>query len=129
MNDNEMNLFLTEIGGLKHYFSGTKIISLKGFGIGNGWYGLIKETIEKLIANGWNREILDIKEKFGGLRFYINDGNEKLFKIIENSENKSYRICEITGKKGKLRKDITWIKTLCDEEYEKITNKIKENEK
>ena len=32
-------------------------------------------------------------------------------------------ICEATGKPGKLRNDLGWWRTLCDEEYDKIKNK------
>jgi hypothetical protein len=75
---------------------------------------------------GWDKQVTQVKEKFGGLRFYINEGTDEIFKRISEAENKSYEICEVTGEPGTLRTDIGWYRTLCDEEYEKIKNK-KEN--
>lgn len=38
-----------------------------------------------------------------------------------NKLDKDYlALCEVTGKPGKLREDLGWIRTLCDEEYNKI---------
>lgn len=118
----EMNDFLEEIGGLIYFYNGNKITNIKSFDVGEGWYPLLKKLISDLIKSGWNREILDIKEKFGGLRFYIYSGTEKIFKLIEKAEEKSYKICEITGNPGKIRTDLIWIKTLSDDEYLKIIN-------
>ena len=59
-----------------------------------------------------------IKEKFGGLRFYINEGSKEVYDRITEAEKLSYETCEVTGNPGKLRTDIGWYLTLCDEEYE-----------
>ena len=71
-----------------------------------------------------NYEVLGkIKEKFGGLRFYINSGSGEIFNRISEAEDKSMEVCEVTGLPGKLRTDIRWYRTLCDEEYNKIKSK------
>jgi hypothetical protein len=72
---------------------------------------------------GWNREVIQVKEKFGTLRFYINEGTDDIHRRIAKAEIESATICEATGKPGKLRTDIGWHRTLCDEEYDKIKNK------
>lgn len=56
-----------------------------------------------------------IKEKFGGLRFYIHGGTEKHHNIIEASEAMSYYVCEVCGtmSTAMLRSD-GWYSTLCD---------------
>jgi hypothetical protein len=54
------------------------------------------------------------------LRFYINEGTSVIHQRIAKAEIESMKICEVTGKPGKLRNDIGWYRTLCDEEYERI---------
>ena len=54
--------------------------------------------------------VLQVKSKFGGLRFYIDNGSDQWDKnsvagieverLIHEAENKSYTICEITGQPG-----------------------------
>jgi hypothetical protein len=72
---------------------------------------------------GWNKEVIQVKEKFGGLRFYINEGTDEIHQRIGQAELESMKTCEITGKLGKIRTDIGWHRTLCDEEYERIISK------
>lgn len=84
-----------------------------GFECGDGWFQLIKELSEKL-------EPLDVvaqqvKEKFGGLRFYVEYGTDEVFDIIEEFEDRSFHVCEACGQPGVLRTDRHWYATLCDE--------------
>ncbi len=129
-----MNEFLQSIGGLKNgYYSDKEPIMDAGFlCVGPGWYLLIKELIEDLVEMGWNRETCQIKEKFGGLRFYINEASDEMYDRISQAEKDSYETCEETGQSGKLRTDLGWWTTLCDEEYEKRlakrNNKTNNNE-
>ena len=55
-----------------------------------------------------------IKEKFGGLRFYFIGGDDVTRGAIELAESMSFRICEQCGKPGRPRND-GWVQTLCDE--------------
>jgi len=128
MTDEQMNEFLESIGGLENgYFTDRPPITSCGFfECNSGWFPLIKELIEDLIALGWDKKICQVKEKFGGLRFYINSGSDEIYDRISKAENDSYEICERTGKPGKLRTDIGWWLTLCEEEYQKILEKRKE---
>lgn len=93
--------------------------------VDSGWHPLIKELIGKLEKLDPELRIEQVKEKFGGLRFYTGTTHVAgLFDIISEYEKKSYTICEKCGKKGKLRDDIGWYKTLCTEHYkEKLTPK------
>jgi hypothetical protein len=36
-----------------------------------------------------------VKEKYGSLRFYMDCGTEKMWKLIEDAETKSESICEV----------------------------------
>ncbi|MDP3792932.1 MAG: hypothetical protein Q8Q89_04375 [bacterium] len=89
-----------------------------GFECGDGWFGLIKELCEKLrVLNLKDFRVLQVKEKFGGLRFYVNcvelEKAEEAYRLIDEAESKSLTVCEECGKPGKPNK-IGWIKTLCD---------------
>jgi hypothetical protein len=125
MDKNEMDEYLKSIGGLENGFYADRepIVSSDFFSVSDGWLGLIKELIEDLISLGWDKQTCQVKEKFGGLRFYINGGTDEIYNRISKAENDSYEICEETGKPGTLRTDIGWYRTLCDEEYEKFKNR------
>ena len=95
----------------------------KGWGkwidCGKGWYPLVVETDQKLAALDPGYEVHQIKEKFGGLRYYHqfvteDSDHEAGWKIEQEAENRSFTICETCGAPGKTR-PCGWIKTLCDE--------------
>jgi hypothetical protein len=119
----ELDDYLVSIDGLIHGYTGNKILSSDFFEVSQGWNQLIKDLISDLIKMGWNKEIIQVKEKFGTLRFYINEGTDDIHRRIAKAEIESATICEATGKPGKLRTDLGWHRTLCDEEYDKIKNK------
>jgi hypothetical protein len=56
---------------------------------------------------------VQVKEKFGGLRFYVGGATEKIYDYITFAESMSYRTCEVCGSPGKRYTD-GWHKTLCD---------------
>jgi hypothetical protein len=95
----------------------------RGFEHGDGWFDLLWRLCEDLeplvaefeVAGGPKFEVLQVKEKFGGLRFYVNcRRNEAIRQRIGIAADESFRTCEVCGQPGKLRED-RWIKTLCDE--------------
>ena len=105
------------------YDSNDHIGSLMMYGIdcGHGWYTLIDAlcyTIEMNLGFTTSFKVVQIKEKYGGLRFYTVGGDEKIQGMISLAESMSYNICEICGNAGKLR-DGSWIRTLCDEHAKK----------
>jgi hypothetical protein len=94
-----------------------------GFQHDDGWFDLLWrlcEDLEPLVAEfeqatGRKFEVLQVKEKFGGLRFYVNcRRNVAIRERIEVAKEEANRTCEICGRPGELRED-GWIKTLCDE--------------
>lgn len=130
MEREEMDKYLESIGGLVSHYRPERgpIMDSKIFACDTGWFPLIKDLIEDLIKLGWDKEVSQVKEKFGGLRFYIGSGSDEIFERVVKAERDSYEICEVTGKPGKLRKDIGWYLTLCDEEYEKRLKRNKDRE-
>jgi hypothetical protein len=72
----------------------------------------------------WIR-VAQIKEKFGGLRFYYDGGDEHISGMVTMAESWADRTCEKCGNKGKHRSG-GWIRTMCDEheaEYQKEKNR------
>ena len=122
MTKKEMDDFLVSIGGLENGYKTDlpPITDSHFFTVEKGWYPMIKKLIIDLIELGWDKQTCQVKEKFGGLRFYINGGSNEIYDRISEAEKESYTICEVTGKPGELRTDVGWIRTLCDEEYEKV---------
>lgn len=56
---------------------------------------------------------VQVKEKFGGLRFYMSLTNDKISELIREAEKKSVTICEECGESGQIRNG-SWIRCLCD---------------
>ena len=57
--------------------------------------------------------IEQIKEKFGGLRFYYYGGDEQIHGMVRMAELWAGHTCEKCGNKGERRQG-GWIRTLCD---------------
>jgi len=82
--------------------------------VGPGWHDIIERLIPDLLALGWTGEVSQVKEKFGGLRWYCDsDGASGIYDRISQAEDESFKTCEYCGAPGKPR-DLSWIKTLCD---------------
>jgi len=104
-------------------------------GTGIGWYNLIytltnciDRRLEHLNKDGGNRKVViaQIKEKFGGLRYYADgDVDEQMDGMIDFAESLSYTICEECGAPGKLRGG-GWMRTLCDKHEEERQARYKE---
>ena len=84
---------------------------------GKGWNKLIDPIISYIDeynkANNNHIEILQIKEKFGQLRIYVNFTSSKLKKMIEEAEDQSFHTCEYCGSTENVGHTLGWIKTIC----------------
>jgi len=87
---------------------GDRLIS---FECGKGWNDLIERTFEKIKDSG--TKIVQLKEKFGGLRIYADNCHEKVSEILKNTEAESFKTCESCGTKEKVKTEGRWLKTLC----------------
>lgn len=56
-----------------------------------------------------------VKEKFGGLRFYVNGASDRQYAIIHWAESLSYGICEKCGSTKNIGSTQGWLRTLCEE--------------
>jgi len=131
MTSKEFEEYLKSIGGLENgFYSDRPPIVKNPCSCDDGWLQLIHDLIEELLAAGWDKQIKQIKEKFGGLRFYIGAATSEVHKIITKYEVLSYEICEDCGEKGELRRDCgwkgsRWYKTMCDKHYQELKEKLK----
>lgn len=87
----------------------------------DGWFDLIFNLCSEidieckrlnLEANKWTKAT-QIKQKYGTLRFYVNNYIDSVNQLIEKAEKQSSSICEICGLPGKTNDDYGWIRTCC----------------
>ena len=92
-----------------------------GISVGDGWFPLIDQLCKSLQhetdkCNAPQVIAAQVKEKFGGLRFYVNSANETQFNYIEFAEALSYKICEECGTMNQvITEGPGWIQSLCKE--------------
>jgi len=92
-----------------------------GICCGKGWFWLIDILCQNLQYdtdnNGYPQvEAVQVKEKFGGLRFYTNGEDKKHSGMIWLAESMSLHICEECGTtKNVSQNEQGWIRTLCKE--------------
>lgn len=88
-----------------------------GASVGPGWRPLIEELDKVLTRVAPEHRIAQVKEKFGGLRYYVDnlDGTNaaQVYAAIELAERLSYRICEDCGAPGTSVSLSGWFRTLC----------------
>lgn len=79
--------------------------------VGPGWRAEVQKLID--YCKEHKLDILQIKEKFGTLRFYYKPYDEKFNKLVSDAEHKTAHLCEWCGAPG-IRRPLAWVKTLCD---------------
>ena len=101
-----------------------------GFSHGDGWFNII-DCLSATIADLMKRHpgkkhltreefeetvqvrVAQVKEKFGTLRFYVDNSNKEVSAAIQLAESMSSRTCESCGSPGRPRRG-GWVKTRCD---------------
>lgn len=68
----------------------------------------VTEPLEQVIA-------IQCKEKFGGLRFYYNGGDDYIQGVVDMAEEMSYRTCEVCGAPAEISNDGGWHRARCEE--------------
>jgi hypothetical protein len=99
-----------------------------GFECDIGWFPIIEKLCEDinnvidkefpLMKSGkFPFEVSQVKEKYGGLRFYTNTSVDEIDDLIHEAEMVCERTCEICGGSGETMtkggNPDGWIKTLC----------------
>lgn len=89
------------------------------FEIREGWYGLVKNllhVIDDYVARtplDGQFQIVQIKEKWGGLRVYVDHGDDFIYGAIAVAECMSNSICEVCGAPGEKVVKSNWLRTRC----------------
>ena len=88
-----------------------------GLDISPGWYDIVERLFEILEASGFKDiRVQQIKEKFGGLRFYYEGGDRGLYDKIEKVESQAYQTCDICSAEGEVtNSESGWRITRCKE--------------
>ena len=143
MNDEHTKKLLNDFPEFfKHRNNPQESLMIFGFECRDGWFDLIynlcKDIKEYYLTEYNNGDefyhcipddfyVVQVKEKFGGLRYYITAAPEYVHNLIHDAENKSFYVCEHCGKenpeykkgdkryKGFYRDKLPWILTLCDD--------------
>jgi hypothetical protein len=106
-----------------------------GFECGDGWYNILDQLCGNIQShidwsiknNAWDVEkdsknirsivpqvvAVQVKEKFGGLRFYYDGGDDYIRGLSVMAESMSMVTCETCGAPGKTR-GRGWMYTACD---------------
>ena len=92
---------------------------MKKYPVGPGWWPLLnilEQEIKQdcLLHNAETPSVTQIKEKFGGLRYYYYGGTKDTGVMVAFAEALSNHICEECGTmKDVSQNDKGWIRTLC----------------
>ena len=97
-----------------------------GFAVGVCWWPIIESLCANIQTHiDWQNKnhekhpvveqvvVEQIKEKFGGLRFYYQGGDDNVHGMVRMAESWAARSCETCGAPG-TRRSGGWIRTLCD---------------
>ena len=96
-----------------------------GIECGDGWYGIIDYLCKMIMMceedkidtpeekEGMVCQATQVKEKYGGLRFYVCGANDEQWKYIEAVELMSYGVCENCGTTIDVHQTKGWISSLC----------------
>jgi len=126
------NILVKKYPGIFQQYGGDMRETCMHWGIacGSGWFKLIDKLCNDLSKYP---EVVasQVKEKFGGLRFYIEgvdkDHSDAIYNHIDAAEGESLKTCEDCGEPGKTRGG-GWVRTLCNqcEQNKRIIEKIRE---
>lgn len=121
LSDKEFNDFLKSIGGVNKptHKNQSSLMERHYFSVSNGWLGILKRLFETLISLGWNKEFINVKQKFGGMSLFLDNLPENGFHFVIESEKESHKVCEVCGEPGSQHSINSWVYTLCDEHQEK----------
>ena len=97
---------------------------------GKGWESLYKPILEYIENYNTDKKeeekiiVTQVKEKWGGLRFYVSHHTDELFEMINNAEKESYEICETCGTRDNVGLKGGWYETIC---YNCVKKRSKES--
>lgn len=91
--------------------------------VGPGWIHIIAKLHNAVFFMNPNYKLAQVKQKFGGLRYYVDlhfDDDqdptlpsEVIDILIRHAENEASKTCEQCGEPGTLHKSNYWYRTVC----------------
>lgn len=87
-------------------------VAVWGLQCGSGWFDLIDDLCADLRAIDPDIKAHQVKEKFGGLRFYTGGTSKEALDRIQEAADESVETCEYCSNPGE-RTNNGWIRTLC----------------
>ena len=106
-----------------------------GFCCGDGWYDILDTLCGQIQRHiDWKQEqkekynrgegcsqvvVTQVKEKFGGLRFYYDGGDDVIDGMVRMAESWAMHTCETCGDKGQYRVSNGWHYVACDKHARK----------
>ena len=97
-------------------------VGMFGFECGDGWTEILVTLCQKIqdhlatLPSEVSKDIVavQVKEKYGTLRFYLSSLDEVIDQYINDAETSSANTCENCGKPGKVR-GRNWVYSACEE--------------
>ena len=93
----------------------------KSIDVDEGWYQLVIDCDKELTAIDPHYRIFQIKEKFGGLRYYFHpsqsDTSKAMNEVVSKYEAIAARTCEATGGSGVLMESVGGRRKTLNSEY------------
>lgn len=85
-----------------------------GVSVRSGWVPLL-EDLAKDLADVQGLQVLQVKQKFGGLRVYVDSEDPRVFEAVARVEERALRTCEACsgGDDVKTSFDKGRVQTLC----------------
>lgn len=83
--------------------------------VGKGWGPLIRRVYNAKEGLGIPVGIIQVKEKWGGLRIYTDYYVREIEDVIQTVGQESLSVCEICGASAALVRKGTWYQTRCEE--------------
>ena len=130
MNKENTQRLLTEFPELYggYYKEPTETAMCWGFECGDGWFDLIYKLSMDIkkhcdLKGSTIPTVFQVKEKFGGLRYYVSSSDDTIRDLIDKAEAESYKTCDICSLLGKPSGQ-GWIRTRCERHVEKYTPPI-----
>jgi hypothetical protein len=109
-----------------------------GIAVGEGWWPIIESLCGNIqhYLNWINKNhekhpvveqvvVTQVKEKFGGLRFYYDGGDDRVIGMVRMAESWADKTCEDCGVPA-TKKTGGWIKNVCDKHFEEYEARRKE---
>ena len=123
MNKENTKLLINKFPELyrDYYKPMTETCMCWGFECGNGWFKhilLLSEMLSSYLKQHPELieefRVVQVKEKFGTLRYYVHGGDDNIERLIDLFEITSHLYCENCGTTETVKSTDGWVQYLCE---------------